>query len=256
LTIIDSSSKSPKADVAPAAPKTAAAETKTQDASSEKSKADLKRERREKQEAQRAAKAAAASGVPVKTTAPAAKTKQPDASKPKTAPTTATPSQGSSGVKPTAKHEAAATTSTPSVATAESAGETTTTSVGKPAANPSDESFVSAPVTLKLNKKSNKENVALDELSSACKSKLFHHFEQYSRDYSVTEKFSLDNPSIHTAFIKFGLQTAHEKISGSNSRCLAFLNAFKKFVNDYKAPNSDKKTISEDLQSKLKQINK
>ncbi len=37
------------------------------------------------------------------------------------------------------------------------------------------------------------------------KSKLFHHFDQYKRDYSITEKFNIDNPKVHPAFIKLGL---------------------------------------------------
>ena len=36
------------------------------------------------------------------------------------------------------------------------------------------------------------------------KSKLFLHFDQYKRDYSIIEKFNIDNPKVHPAFIKLG----------------------------------------------------
>lgn len=84
------------------------------------------------------------------------------------------------------------------------------------------------------------------------KSKLFHHFEQFSRDYSIIEKCGIDNPVIHPAFIKLGVERANDRITGSNERCLAFLNALKSFIKDYKAPNSEGKTISKDLDIKLK----
>jgi len=84
------------------------------------------------------------------------------------------------------------------------------------------------------------------------KSKLFHHFEQFNRDYSIIEKCAIDNPAIHPAFIKLGVERANDSITGSNERCLAFLDALLKFIKDYKAPNSDGKTISKDLDSKLK----
>lgn len=84
------------------------------------------------------------------------------------------------------------------------------------------------------------------------KSKLFHHFEQFNRDYSVVEKYSIDYPSIHPAFIKFGIECANDRVNGSNERCLGFFYALKMFFNDYKAPKSETKTISKDLESKLK----
>lgn len=83
-------------------------------------------------------------------------------------------------------------------------------------------------------------------------SKLFHHFEQFKRDYSVIERYGLDNPVIHPAFQKFGIECANDCVTGSNERCLGFLHALKKFFNDYKAPSSDNKSISKDLEHKLK----
>jgi translation initiation factor eIF-2B subunit delta len=113
--------------------------------------------------------------------------------------------------------------------------------------------FVTAPDTLKLNKKKpDTKTVSVEDTGQENKVKLFHHFEEYKRDYSIVEKMSIDNPKIHPAFIKLGIQYAHDRISGSNARCLAFLNSLKQFLNDYKAPSKDKKSISEDLEAKLK----
>ena len=109
--------------------------------------------------------------------------------------------------------------------------------------------FETSSVTLKLTKKKPDSN---EDLSASYKSRLFHHFDQYKRDYSITEKLGMDNTSIHPAFIRLGIQSAHDCISGSNARCIAFLKTFKQFINDYKAPNRETKTISKDLESKLK----
>ena len=116
---------------------------------------------------------------------------------------------------------------------------------------PRNDSFITAPVILKLNKKRDSQDQPATGESGG-KLKLFHHFDKYSRDYSAIEKYSMDNPPVHPAFIKLGLQSAHERINGSNSRCLAFLNSFKKFLNDYKPPSSDKRSIPDDLEYKLK----
>ena len=110
--------------------------------------------------------------------------------------------------------------------------------------------FITAPDTLKLGKK--KEADADSAGNAAGSFKLFHHFDSYKRDYSTSEKFLIDNPSVHPAFIKLGIQYAHERISGSNARCLAFLNAFRQFIESYRAPTKENKTISKDLESKLK----
>ena len=91
-----------------------------------------------------------------------------------------------------------------------------------------------------------------DNNEDANKTKLFQHFDQYKRDYSKIETLALDNPSIHPAFIKLGIQFAHDRISGSSARCIAFLNAFKEFLNDFKGSSKENRTVSKDLESKLK----
>lgn len=108
--------------------------------------------------------------------------------------------------------------------------------------------FETAPVTLKLTRRKEASN---EDLNTE-KPKLFHHFEKYKRDYSMLDNLPLDTNTIHPAFIKLGIQSAHDSIYGSNSRCIAFLRAFKEFINDYKLSNKSNKTISKDLESKLK----
>jgi hypothetical protein len=80
--------------------------------------------------------------------------------------------------------------------------------------------------------------------------KLFNHL-QFQCDFSQIDKLPLDNPSIHPAFIKLGLQYAKQIISGSNSRCLGFLHAFTEFIRDYK-PSRDCTSVGKDLEMKLK----
>jgi hypothetical protein len=113
----------------------------------------------------------------------------------------------------------------------------------------SSQTMHTTPIILKLNKKS----AGVSETPAPSFSyKLFRHFEQYKRDYSVIETYALDNPKVHHSFIKLGIQCVHGKLSGSNMRCLALLNALKDFVNDYKATSNEKKTISKDIERKLR----
>lgn len=201
---------------------------------STKSKADLRRERRAVQEEQRAKKAAAgATSKPV----PATKEKQPNQKHTQAPLTQASEKQQ--------VQQSAAPVSKPT----ETSNETSNTKQSSETEKPKENFvFETAPVKLKLNKKKDEsnENLAVNKL------KLFHHFDQYKRDYSITEKISFDSSNIHPEFIKLGLLFAHDKITSSNARCIAFLNVLKHFVNDYKAPTKDKKTISEHLESKLK----
>ena len=115
-------------------------------------------------------------------------------------------------------------------------------------------SFETASETLKLNRKKKEKSVDDDSSEDLQPkySKLFCHFDKFKRDYSITERYAMDNPHVHPAFIKMGIQTAHDLINGSNARCLAFLNAFREFLTDYKGPRKDGKTISKDLESELK----
>ena len=192
----------------------------------QKSKADLRRERAAIQEAQRAKKAA--EQAPSSKQQPAQsvqKPKQIDSSKNKS----------------------------------EQAAKSLASNVGQAGAQNEKESaqsqqsanlvFETAPVTLKLSKKKPDSSENLNE-NETNKSKLFHHFEQYKRDYSIVDKLPLDAPQIHPAFIKLGLQLAHDVVLGSNARCIAFLYAFKKFLHDFK--HNESKAFTKDLETKLK----
>ena len=109
-----------------------------------------------------------------------------------------------------------------------------------------DTVFETAPIKLKLGKK---EDTG-ETLNS--KSRLFHHFDEFKRDYSITEKSSLEYSNIHPSFIKLGLQSSHDLISCSNSRCIGFLYALKQFIIDLKIPSNSSKTLPEFIESKLK----
>lgn len=220
----------------------------------------MRRERRELQEAQRAKKAG--SGPATTTTAQKSNENTKQQANQAKQPAQAASKQPQSTNKPTSAQTTDASTKQPNTNAVvvessfkpNSAESKTATTVETETGGqlPRNDSFVMAPVTLKLTKKKDKQPNAPDSVESTTKLKLFHHFEQYNRDYSATEKYKFDNPSVHPAFIRLGIQSAHEKINGSNSRCLAFLQTFKKFLHDYKEPKNDKKSISEDLESELK----
>jgi len=195
---------------------------KESESGEQKSKADLRRERKAIQEEQRAKKAAA-------TEAKTAQNKQA----PQVANATKPAQQASNANKPK-----------PQQVKPEQPSRQTP---------PPDVASEQAKSNLKPALKQAETSASSTNLASSIvnKSKLFHHFDQYKRDYSVVERFGIDNPRIHPAFIKLGIQYAHDEIIGSNARCLAFLNAFTKFLHDYKAPTTDV-TISKDLESKLK----
>jgi hypothetical protein len=202
----------------------------------QKSKADLRRERAAIQEAQRAKKAAeqAAKKPAGAAAAPAQKPQNATQSKIELS-KTLTSTQTTQNEKETTTQTTSSTTSLKITSNN----------------NQNNLVFETAPVTLKLNKKNSTENLnSAVGAAASYKLKLFHHFDQYKRDYSITEKLSLDNPQIHPAFIKLGLQLAHDVVSGSNARCTGFLNAFRKFLHDFK--HNENKTLSKDLETKLK----
>lgn len=109
-----------------------------------------------------------------------------------------------------------------------------------------DSVFETAPVKLKLGKKEDSGETLSTKL------KLFHHFDEFKRDYSITEKSSLEYSNIHSSFVKLGLQSAHDLITCSNSRCIGFLYALKQFIIDLKFPSNSSKTLPEFIELKLK----
>lgn len=226
-------------------------DNQTSDQAGQKSKADLRRERRAKQEEQRAKKAGptiAGAPKPSAGAAAAAATQAKTTAQPK--PATQKTDNNQKENKPQ-----------------QQAGEKKLTSIlkndeyqvisdgkSKQAASDLDGKskdlvFETAPVRIKLNKK---KDESPDNSNQSNKLRLFHHFEEYKRDYSITERLAFDNSNIHPEFIKLGLQSAHDKISCSNARCIGFLNALKQFLLDLKFPSNSSKTLSEYIESKLK----
>lgn len=112
--------------------------------------------------------------------------------------------------------------------------------------------FETASVTIQLQrKKQEKEDDT--RTTTLNKSKLFHHFDQYKRDYSMLENTKINSTTLHPAFIKLGLLLSHDVIDGSSNRCISFLDAFKQFVLQSSfAANSKERTLSKDFESKLK----
>lgn len=83
---------------------------------------------------------------------------------------------------------------------------------------------------------------------------LFSHLPQYERESSLSLKLKVgfSSEEIHPAILRLGLQFASGSISGSNSRCVAMLTAFKQFISDYQTPPA--KVMRDDLLSKLKPL--
>jgi len=79
---------------------------------------------------------------------------------------------------------------------------------------------------------------------------LFSHLHQYEKDPFLTKDIPFSGGTIHPAIVKLGLQYAAGIITGSNSRCIALLCAFKQVINDYVTPPS--KELSRDLESTIK----
>ncbi|UJR28912.1 hypothetical protein I4U23_010130 [Adineta vaga] len=95
----------------------------------------------------------------------------------------------------------------------------------------------------RLQKKANSERVTL-----------FSHLSIYTRDLSKLPVIS-DSDLVHPAIVKLGLQYATRQIVGSNLRCVAFLVAIQKMLEDYEGPHgSNNSSIlnAGDLSTKLK----
>ncbi|XP_071954451.1 translation initiation factor eIF2B subunit delta-like [Antedon mediterranea] len=79
---------------------------------------------------------------------------------------------------------------------------------------------------------------------------LFSHLDQYERQMPLTKALGFGSCEIHPAIIKLGLQYAEGIICGSNARCIALMNTFKRVIQDYSTP--DDKELSRDLESRIK----
>lgn len=84
------------------------------------------------------------------------------------------------------------------------------------------------------------------KLSKDCKVKLFNHLENCRKDSNLFA----NNSNIHPIVVRLGEQYAKRTIVGSNARCISFLNALKKVIQDYETPA--KKEFARSLESNIK----
>jgi len=185
-------------------------------AATQKSKAELRRERRELQEQQRAAKESAA-----------AEAKSEAGKKAEGGKKLAPGSDASSSRVPPSKPE-------------------------KPSKGqrvPDDIQADRVSVEKKLQK-----NLASQNLPQRPKAQrkvmLFSHLHQYERELSISRDLPVVGGHIHPAIVQLGLQYAEGAIQGSNARCIAFMTAMKRVISDYTTPED--REMSRDLDAKLK----
>ncbi|XP_078506228.1 translation initiation factor eIF2B subunit delta isoform X2 [Lissotriton helveticus] len=101
----------------------------------------------------------------------------------------------------------------------------------------------------KLAKKLERQQVPLRP-DYGTKVNLFSHLHQYSRKIPLTQQMSIPATVIHPSVVRLGLQYSNGIITGSNSRCIALLHAFKQVIRDYSTPPNEE--LSRDLVNKLK----
>ena len=184
-----------------------------QEMSEGKSKAELKAERRAKQEAQRAAKSSAATA------------KSQDAEKKK---------------------------QLPEPSSVEIGGKASSAKTNQSRKVPDDRQVDRASVEKKILKKLASQNIPSRTVAQR-KVKLFDHLHQYEREYSISKPFPVVNSHIHPAVLQLGLRYAEGTVQGSNARCLAFMQAIKQLVRDYKA-QSISGDNSNDYQDTLRRV--
>uniref|UniRef100_A0A7M4FT97 Translation initiation factor eIF2B subunit delta n=2 Tax=Crocodylus porosus TaxID=8502 RepID=A0A7M4FT97_CROPO len=101
----------------------------------------------------------------------------------------------------------------------------------------------------KLAKKLERQQVLMRQ-DYGPKVNLFSHLHQYSRKKPLTQEMSIPSTVIHPAVVRLGLQYSSGLINGSNTRCIALLQAFKQVIRDYSTPPNEE--LSRDLVAKLK----
>lgn len=101
----------------------------------------------------------------------------------------------------------------------------------------------------KLAKKLERQQVPLRN-DYGTKVNLFSHLHQYSKKMPLTQQMSIPSAVIHPSIVRLGLKYSQGIITGSNSRCIALLHAFKQVIHDYSTPLNEE--LSRDLVNKLK----
>lgn len=86
----------------------------------------------------------------------------------------------------------------------------------------------------------------LQKTSKDCKVKLFNHLDNCRKDSNLF----VNNLNFHPIIVRLGEQYAKRTIVGSNARCISFLSALKKVIQDYETPA--KKEFARSLESSIK----
>ncbi|KDR23592.1 Translation initiation factor eIF-2B subunit delta [Zootermopsis nevadensis] len=100
-----------------------------------------------------------------------------------------------------------------------------------------------------LNKKAVKIERLTKVKTSEHKVKLFNHLYHERGPLAITENLMLYGPALHPAIVKLGMQYADRVVVGSNSRCIALLDALKQVIRDYETP--PQKEFSRGLETEL-----
>lgn len=94
-------------------------------------------------------------------------------------------------------------------------------------------------------KRLRKQNVP-ERVSTQKQVLLFSHLHQYDSATSLTRNVFFSNENtVHPAIMRLGLKMSEGTVSGSTSRCIAMLNAFKTVIQDYTTPKG--KDMARDL---------
>ncbi len=87
------------------------------------------------------------------------------------------------------------------------------------------------------------------ELQRQKRVSLFSHLPQYEHEEALALKLGLFKSNIHKSFVRLGLHYASGAIQGSTSRCMALLQAFVDYFEDYITPPM--RTLSRDMADEI-----
>lgn len=118
------------------------------------------------------------------------------------------------------------------------------------AANKSKSNSPEKSIPKKASKKTSGELTRQQALSR--KLRLFSHLSQHVASDNLTKNFKFHDGAVHPAVVCVGLQTSQGIIRGSNARCVSTLAALRRVIEEYSTPLQ--KELSRDLDEKL-QVN-
>ncbi len=227
--------------------------SETQQAGGEKTKEEIKAEREAKKKAKQAARAAAKDPNAVAQSQP----KQPE-EKPQQQPQDPDAPVKSKAELKAERRAKQEEQRAKKLAEANSKGQTTkqpnqgAAAVDKSSKTqkvPNDIQADRASVEKKLAKRLASQNIP-PRTQAQKKVMLFSHLHQYEREFSLSRSYPVVGSHIHPAVMTLGLQLAEGTVTGSNARCVAFMDAMKAVVSDYTTPENSE--LSRDLNDQLK----